>query len=317
MHESKRSILNSFSPFRTISLPNQTRSFSTEVPKSCTYTILHSQDEKNSDNDYDNTVQDEDILVSVITKGKRLSSSEWEAIKDQVCAKRKEVNYYNIDAIVMGLCSRYMQLEMGLSYLDHLSVSGKELNIATIAQFMKLCYKCRVKGIDEQLILSMYNDLRSRCPVLDAYTAESAILGLCLTNHWKIGLDLLDMTKLTCSPGGIAYNALAKAAYDNNEPNIGLQLLTEMLQLGRSVRPEVFHAQLDYCDRASAGHKLERWKMVEKVLRIFVENDVKLTMDIAERLRVWCLEAAGPGADVTAEFTTLTGRYEFTHFCSC
>lgn len=308
--ESKRSIGSLFPAFRTISLPSQTLSFSTEDPRRDVYAVLQSRHERNSDSDDENTVQDEDILVSVITKGKRLSSSEWQAIKDQVYAKSRNVNCYNIDAIVIGICSRFTQLDMGLSYLEHLTVSGTKLNIATIAQVMRMCYLCRVKGIDEQLVLSMYEDLRSRCPVLDAYTAENAILGLCLTKHWKLGLDLLDVTKLTCNPGGITYNALVKTAYDNSELNVSKQLINEMLKVGRHMKPEVFHAQLDYCDRTSASHKLERWKLVEGFLKMFVENDLKPTVDVAERIRVWYLETVGPNAEVHAEFTTLAARYE-------
>jgi hypothetical protein len=273
-----------------------------------------SHDEENSDSDADSSSQDEDILVSVITKGRQLSSSEWEAIKDQVLARKKGINCYSIDAIIIGLCKQFMQLDMGMSYLKHLSVSGKELNVATIAQVMKMCYSCREKGIDEELILSMYEDLRSRCPVLDAYTAESAILGLCLTRHWKAGLDLLDMAKLTCTPGGMEYNVLVKTAYDNNEPDICRCLMTEMIQLGRNVRPEVFHAQLDYCERLSAGNKLERWKMVEQFLSLLVEHDLKPTVDVAERIRVWYLEAAGPDEKVQAELSAITDGYEIICF---
>jgi hypothetical protein len=202
-----------------------------------------------------------------------------------------------------------MQLNVGLSYLEHLTVSGRKLNIATIAQFMKMCYFCRVKGVDEQLILSMYKDLCSRCPVMDAYTAENAILGLCLTSNWKLGLDLLDMTKLTCFPGRTVYSVLIKTAYDNDEPNISLRLLSEMLQRGGNIRPEVLHAQLDYCHRTSPSREL-RWQMVEECLKMFAENGLKPTKDVAERIRVWYQETAGHNTKVHAEFSTLTDRYK-------
>jgi hypothetical protein len=289
-------------------------SFSAHVSQHNTHAGLQSQDEENSGSDNDSTAQDEDILVSVITEGKQLSSSEWGAVKDQVFARKKGVNCYNIDAIIIGLCGKFMQLDVGLSYLEHLSVSGKELNVATTAQVMKMCYSCRLKGIDEQLILSMYENLRSRCPVLDAYTAESAVLGLCLTRHWKVGLDLLDMAKLTCTAGGLEYNVLVKTAYDNNEPNISLRLINEMLQLGRSIRPEVFHAWLDYYERISAGHKLERWKMAEEFLSMLAEHDLKPTVDVVERIRVWYLEAAGLDTEVQAELSSVTDGYEIAWF---
>jgi hypothetical protein len=305
--ETKHNILRLFPSFRTVLLPNQTLSFSTEDPRS---DVVQSQDERSSDTDDDNALQYKDILVEVIEKGKQLSSSEWQAVKDQVYAKNRDINCYNIDAIIIGICVRLTQLDMGLSYLEHLSVSGRKLNIATIAQVMKMCYVCRMKGIDEELILSMYEDLRSRCPVLDAYTAESAVLGMCLTKHWKVGLDLLEMTKLTCTPGMSVYNALVKTAYDHNEPNISQQLINEMLEVGRYIMPEVFHAELNYFDRISTSHELERWKLVEELLMMLVENDLKPTKDVAERIRAWYSATAGPNAEVHAEFSTLTGRYE-------
>jgi hypothetical protein len=90
-----------------------------------------------------------------------------------------------------------------------------------------------------------------------------------------------------------------------------------MLQLGRNIRPEVFHAQLDYCERISAGDKLERWKMVEEFLNIFVQHDLKPTVDVAERIRMWYLEAAGPDAKVQAQLSAVTDGYEITCFFSC
>ena len=312
--ECKCIVLKVFPGFGTTSLHNQTHSFSSGIPKSGTFTVLQSQDEKDGDNGNDNeTEQSDDFLASVISKGSRLSSPEWEAIKDKVCAGNRAISHYNIDAIIIGLCGRLMQLDVGLSYLEHLTVSGRKLNIATIAQFMRMCYFCRVKGIDEQLILSMYKDLCSRCPIMDAYTAENAILGLCLTTNWKLGLDLLDMIKLTCSPGSTVYNVLIKTAYDNDEPNISLRLMSEMLQRGRNVRPEVFHALLDYCHRTFPSHK-PRWQMVEECLKMFVENGLKPTKDVAERIRAYYQETAGHDTKVHAEFSTVTDRYTFLAF---
>jgi len=276
--------------------------------------VLQSQDEKDGDNGNDNdTAQIDDFLASVVSKGNRLSSPEWEAIKDKVCAENRAISHYNIDAIIIGLCGRLVQLDVGLSYLEHLTVSGRKLNIATIAQFMRMCYLCRVKGIDEQLIMSMYKDLCSRCPIMDAYTAENAILGLCLTSNWKLGLDLLDMTKLTCSPASAVYSVLIKTAYDNDEPNTSVRLISEMLQQGRNIRPEVFHAQLDYCHRTFPSHKL-RWQMVEEFLKMFIENGLKPTKDVAERIRVYYHETAGHDTKVHAEFSTVTDRYTFLAF---
>lgn len=312
--ECKCIVLNVFPGFRTTSLHKQTHSFSSGIPKSGTCAVFQSQDEKDSDNGNDNdTAQSDDFLASVISKGNRLSSPEWEAIKDKVCAENRAISHYNIDAIIIGLCGRLMQLDVGLSYLEHLTVSGRKLNIATIAQFMRMCYFCRVKGIDEQLIMSMYKDLCSRCPIMDAYTAENAILGLCLTSKWKLGLDLLDMTKLTCSPASTVYSVLIKTAYDNDEPNISVRLISEMLQQGRSIRPEVFHAQLDYCHRTFPSHKL-RWQMVEEFLKMFIEYGLKPTKDVAERIRVYYQETASHDTKVNAEFSTVTDRYTFLAF---
>lgn len=312
--ECKCIVLNVFPGFRTTSLHKQTHSFSSGIPKSGKYAVLQSQDEKDGDNGNDNdTAQTDDFLASVISKGNRLSSPEWEAIKDKVCAENRALSPYNIDAIIIGLCGRLVQLDVGLSYLEHLTVSGRKLNIATIAQFMRMCYLCRVKGIDEQLIMSMYKDLCSRCPIMDAYTAENAILGLCLTSNWKLGLDLLDMTKLTCSPASAVYSVLIKTAYDNDEPNTSVRLISEMLQQGRNIRPEVFHAQLDYCHRTFPSHKL-RWQMVEEFLKMFTENGLKPTKDVAERIRVYYQETAGHDTKVHAEFSSVTDRYTFLAF---
>jgi hypothetical protein len=300
-----------FPGITTTSLHKQKHSFSSDIPKHSALAVLQAEDEDNDDNN--DTVQGDDFLVSVVMKGRRLSSPEWEAVKDKVCAENRVVSYHNIDAIIIGLCGRLVQPDVGLSYLEHLTASGRKLNIATMAQCMRMYYLCRGKGIDEQLVLSMYKDLHARCPVMDAYTAENAIMGLCLTSNWKLGLDLLDMTKLTCVPGSTVYNVLIKTAYDNDEPNVSLRLISENLHKGRGIRPEVFHAQLDYLHRTSPTHDL-RWQMLEECLKMFVENGLKPTKDVAERIRVWYQDTADHEAKVHAEFSTVTDGYKLLAF---
>ncbi|XP_069679547.1 mitochondrial ribonuclease P catalytic subunit isoform X2 [Periplaneta americana] len=294
----------------TFVLHCQASSFSSKVPKSKVAAVPPSDDEElNSDKDEDSDVETEDILVSVIKKGKPLSPPEWDDVKNKVFTTNRSVKEYNIDAIIMGLCTKFTQRNVGLSYMNYLSSSNKKLNIATIKHFMKMCYHCRASGVDEQLVLSMYEDLRSRCSVLDAYTAEGAILGLCLTKRWKEGLELLDMVKLTCSPGGLEYNALIKAAFDNNEPSLSFELLDEMLQLGRRVKPDVYHAWLDYCDRTSKSNPLKRWAMVqEQLLMALVENDLIPTLDVVDRIRNWYMDTENSNSKLHAEYTTLATR---------
>jgi hypothetical protein len=109
------------------------------------------------------------------------------------------------------------------------------------------------------------------------------------------------------------YSVLIKAAYDNDEPNISVRLISEMLQRGRNLNPEVFHAQLDYCHRTSPSHDL-RWQMVEDFLKMFVENGLKPTKDVAERIRVYYQETADRDTKVHAEFSSVTDRYTFLAF---
>ena len=281
------------------------------LPQVCSFSVKsprvradpHVDEEKFSDSDSD--TEPDYILDTIMKVGKPLTSLEWENVKTEACSKKQGLNLYNIDAVVMVYCNRYKQLDIGLSYIEHLIQIKKQLNIATIANFMRLCYNCYSEKVSEQLILSLYDDLHKRFPVLDATTCESVILGLCLTSRWEESIQFFDMIKLTCSPGGLEYSALIRKAFDNNKGTLGTNYLEEM-QFVRVPRPEVYLSWLDYLDRLSGKNSKKRWKMIEgTVLPFFVENDIKPTVDVVEKLRQWHQEV---GNGYHSEFTSLTAR---------
>ncbi|KAJ9596625.1 hypothetical protein L9F63_012322 [Diploptera punctata] len=285
--------------------PSQTYYFSVKLHT--VKTVSESDKEKFSDSDSDSESPDnEDILESIMKVKKPLTSLEWENVKTEVCSKRRFLNEYNIDGIVLLLCIKYKQLGIGLSYLEHLSQIGKKPNFATVGHFMRLCYNCQEEGVNEQLILSLYDELRAKCSVLDASTSENMILGLCLTSRWREAVELIDMIKLTCNPGGLEYCAVIKKAFENDEVGLSTKCLEEMLQIGRLPRPEVYLSWLDYLDRLCSGDVRVRWRKVEEtVLSFLVDNDLVPTRVVAERLREWH-KVAAPGN--CSEFTSVTHR---------
>ncbi|PSN53464.1 hypothetical protein C0J52_05155 [Blattella germanica] len=285
-----------------VPLSSQINYFSVKTP-----TVLHRDEEKFSDSDSesDEERRPNDILETVIKNGKPLSSEEWEGVKSEAYRTLRHLNSYTVDAVVMSICCKLKQLSVGLSYIDHLSQIKMKPNVATVQQFLRLCFYCKETTVNEQLILSMYDELRAKYPILDASTCESVILALSLTTRWKEGLDLLEMAKLTCHPGGLEYGVLTKAAFDNNEINISKNLIEEMLQIGRQLRPEVYHAWLDYLDRLCNGDKQYRWRLVEETLKILVDNDLKPTIDVIEKMKLWFEEA---GTEHKGSLSTITER---------
>ncbi|GLG94500.1 uncharacterized protein GBIM_01707 [Gryllus bimaculatus] len=252
------------------------------------YRYQHQQS-RDSDESDDNDVprvqrmkEHESILRDVIARGEPLSKDEWNKVKQEVFNLNSFVNAENIDAIIMGLCIGEKQFAVGSSLLDSLRESGISPNTATLARFLKLCYDC--KAGDEESVLGICNEIRNRCPVLDASTADNVIHGLALTSRWQEGLELLSEIRLSAVPISASFNVLAEAAFKNGELKLGWELMEQMLQLERRPTPPVYKAWIDQCMRTKGS---EASVMIGQLLDFWADHDLRPSLDVAEHLRSW------------------------------
>nr|CAD7459336.1 unnamed protein product [Timema tahoe] len=222
------------------------------------------------------------IINNIVMEGKPLGCADWKAITEEVLSSGNMINSSSIHAIIMMSCCSHKKFGVGMSYLNHLTSLGEEPNIATKACFLKLCYLCCDDIVDENLILSFYDSIRSKCSILDATTAENVIFGLSRTHRWEEGVELLEMIKVTCTPNHHSYNVMVKAAFDHMDAARGWDIMSDMLRHDRRPMPMVYHAWLDYSQKCDAGSKMD---LLEQLLKFLGQNDLRPTKDVAERIK--------------------------------
>nr|CAD7406658.1 unnamed protein product [Timema cristinae] len=246
------------------------------------------------------------IIHNIVTAGKPLGSADWKAITEEVLSRGNMINSSSIHAIIMNACCSHKKFDVGMSYFNHLTSLGEEPNIATKACFLKLCYLCCDDIVDENLILSLYDSIRSKCSILDATTAENAIFGLSRTHRWEEGVELLKMIKVTCTPNHYSYNVMVKAAFDHTEAALGWDIMSDMLHHDRRPMPMAYHAWLDYLQKCDAGSKMD---LLEQMLKFLGQNDLRPTEDVAERIKN-LFELLNRDVRWKGSFSTVTTRGE-------
>nr|CAD7264676.1 unnamed protein product [Timema shepardi] len=243
------------------------------------------------------------MIHNIVTGG---GCADWRAMTEEVLSKGNMINSSSIHAVIINACCSHKKFDVGMSYFNHLTSLGEEPNIATKACFLKLCYLCCDDIVDENLILSLYDSIRSKCSILDATTAENAIFGLSRTHRWGEGVELLEMIKVTCTPNHLSYNVMVKAAFDHTEAALGWDIMSDMLRHDRRPMPMAYHAWLDYLEKCDAGSKMD---LLEQMLKFLGRNDLRPTEDVAERIKN-LFELLNRDVRWKGSFSTVTTRGE-------
>ncbi|KAJ8909368.1 hypothetical protein NQ315_004991, partial [Exocentrus adspersus] len=186
------------------------------------------------------------VIGTILENAQVNSARDWSNIRKSILdheINRGQFTTNNIDAMILGHCTKIKRYDLGASYVSFLNQEDVKLNIATIGKYLKLIYfknqeNCLETGkpcdkAQEEIITKHYHDLRKDYPVLDSLTLENVVLALSLTSRWKECLDLLKEIKITAVPTAAAYSAVIAAAFLNNEEALGWTLLDEILMLDK------------------------------------------------------------------------------------
>ncbi|XP_063229230.1 mitochondrial ribonuclease P catalytic subunit isoform X6 [Bacillus rossius redtenbacheri] len=243
------------------------------------------------------------VLDEAVSKDNPPTSAEWLELRETILGMTGFITEKNIDALVMAACIASRKLAVGTSYIKYLWAAGRSLNIATASGFLKLCSVCSEESVvDEDLVLSVYSGLCSSCPLMDAQTAQNAILALCLTHRWEEGLELLETVKITATPNMLVLNSMVKAAFSHNRPEVGWSLMDEILHLNRKLMPMAYLAWLDYC---AGQDKDSGVKYLDQLLTYMALNDLRPTKDVASRLNDCFVDFSTPDTKWVGTFTSL------------
>lgn len=183
-----------------------------------------------------------------------LTNLEWQNLKDLLIKNYKHINRNNVDAIIVGICNESAQLTLAKSFLSHLSANGVEPNDATLGKLLRIynsVYHARGGNEDcltleeQNEILEIYRNIRKKHEVLDSLSCENLILGLVGTTHWRDGLELMEMMKLTAAPSLPVLNEMTMKAFKMQDIELGWKLLHQMLDERKQPKCEVFLTYLD------------------------------------------------------------------------
>lgn len=183
---------------------------------------------------------------------------DWYDIKNSTLEINGCINEENIDAIVMKKCCGMKSLQLGKSFFKYLKSSMHTINRATYGNYLRLFYDCSSECNDADLneIYDIYQELQHIYQDLDSNTAEKVVLALSITKHWKEYVKLFEVIEKIYFPTSIAYSSVVKAAFKNNERELGWSLMEEMQNRGINVPDDVFACILDTSKKSTKDKEL-------------------------------------------------------------
>lgn len=178
-----------------------------------------------------------------------LSTIEWKDIRERVLQKNQDITPATVDSTIIDMCLKDHHITNAIAYFKFLRENNYSLNIAVIGKYLRLYVlkQNSLTDMDKIEIVETYNALRQKHPYLDSTTAEHCIVSLCLTEEWEKSYEIIEMLKITTTPGTTVYSALANAAFKNRKPNIAWKALSDIIS--RKLIPQniVYISHLQYC----------------------------------------------------------------------
>lgn len=184
-----------------------------------------------------------------------LSTIEWKDIREKVLQRNEEITPATVDSIIMDMCLNDFHVDNAIAYFKFLRENNYSLNTAVIGKYLKL-YVLKQESLtdaDKIEIVNTYNALRQKHPYLDSITIEQCIQSLCLTDEWEKAHELIEMLKITTTPGTIIYSALASAAFRNGKPDVAWKNLSNIILRKLMPQNTVYTSHLQYCQLGNAN----------------------------------------------------------------
>lgn len=202
---------------------------------------------------------------------------DWEKIRCELVSSERHINKSNLDAIIIGLCTKERRLDAATSYLNYLESKKLEINDATIGKLIRLYHVLYQNQIlnsdDEAKILKQCHLLMEKHPILDATTAENVIYGMCLTKEWQKSLELLDMIRYTSSVNSGTYSVIISKAFEEGCTDVGWNLLSKMTNEALAPRGQVYISWLK---------KYQSVDDTEKMLNFIGESSLIIPENVIE-----------------------------------
>lgn len=187
---------------------------------------------------------------------------EWINIREEILQKNQEITPAIVDSTIIDMCLKNSYVDNAIAYCKFLKENNYPLNMAVIGKYLKL-YVIKqhfLTDADKIEIVKTYNALRQKHPYLDPFTAELCIQSLCLTDEWEKTHEIMEMLKITSTPGTTVYSALASAAFKNGKSDVAWKALSDMMLYKLIPQNNVYVSHLQCCqleDTKSFNNKME------------------------------------------------------------
>lgn len=195
-------------------------------------------------------IADHADVYDTILKENRLSSAEWQSIRERILRIRN-VTTATVDSTIMDLCLKDFKVDKAMEYYKFLKEHNYPLSVAIIGRYLRfyVLKQSPLTEADKTEIVATYNALREKYPYLDANTAEQCIVSLCLTDQWEKTHEIIDMMKITTVPGTTVYSALAAAAFRNDKPDVAWKALSMVAARNLIPQQAAYTSHLQFCER--------------------------------------------------------------------
>ena len=199
----------------------------------------------------------------------------------------------SFDAVFMRLCLASRNYQMGKAYLNYITQSGKQANIATLSKFLTLCYYCSNEVDDKDEVEKLCSLALSQNEFIDASTKESIIAALTITNNWKYGLKLLKEDEGTHH--SVPLNAIIDCLLHHDEFDEAFFWMERMIIKERTIADSIYDHWLKKCH-----FNQHVWNMF---LNFLIRNRVFLKRPFVEQIKSQ-LESH-PSEPSVGQFTTV------------
>lgn len=198
------------------------------------------------------------------------------------------INPVNLTGKVVNSCAEVKNFQLALNFMEYLESKGEEINLGTLSSFLRFCID--IPECTEETIIKYYEVLKKRSTIMSPATAETILTALCLTRKWKEAIPLLDNIKSANeSVRGLIFSNLAKAAFKNQEVEMGWGWFYEALAYSKSVNTDAYAAWFQYS--AKNEPTVENG---ERLLSYLHENNIPIGLFTADDIKQYFQSVVKP-----------------------
>jgi ribonuclease P protein 3 len=174
--------------------------------------------------------------------------------KKDVILKYKTVllTHTSFDAVFMRMCIACRNYSLGKQFLDHINQSDRQVNTATLARYLELCYHCKEEIMDKSEVERLCHVVKSNSLYPSPSIQQSLILGFSITDNWREGYKLLSESEGTST--SLSMNAIIDCLFKNDQIDTAVSWINKIIiSKGKKVHDFTYEHWLRKCADQQIG----------------------------------------------------------------